>query len=96
MRPLRIGPQLTLVAALSVVAVFFFSPSEGPYSTVHGPVTALQSSRAARKLSATFAYAARYAMPERAFAFLIDSGVTLPDTAIYSAGPAEGMWPLRC
>ena len=38
---------LALLATLCVLAVFFFPGIEGPYSAVHGPVTALLSVRAA-------------------------------------------------
>ena len=46
----RIGCALALLAVLCVVTVFFFPAMEGPYSAVHGPVTALQSARAAAGL----------------------------------------------
>jgi hypothetical protein len=35
------------MAVLSVLAIFFFPSMQGPYSVVHGPVTALLSLRAA-------------------------------------------------
>lgn len=38
---------LAVTAVLSVLAIFFFPSLEGPYSVVHGPVTALLSLRAA-------------------------------------------------
>ncbi len=43
----RLGCVLALLAALCVVALFFFPASQGPYSAVYGPVTALLSARAA-------------------------------------------------
>lgn len=43
----RIAYALALVAVLSVLAIFFFPSMQGPYSVVHGPVTALLSLRAA-------------------------------------------------
>lgn len=43
----RVGCFLALVAVLSVLVVFFFPAMQGPYSVVHGPVTALLSARAA-------------------------------------------------
>lgn len=47
MNPGRIVCALAVMAVLSVLAIFFFPSLEGPYSVVHGPVTALLSLRAA-------------------------------------------------
>lgn len=47
MTPGRMGCALAVVAVICVLAVFFFPAMEGPYSVVHGPVTALLSARAA-------------------------------------------------
>lgn len=38
--------ELALVAILCVIALFFFPALQGPYSAVHGPVTALLSLKA--------------------------------------------------
>ena len=38
---------LAFIAVFCVLTVFFFHAMEGPYSVVHGPVTALLSARAA-------------------------------------------------
>lgn len=43
----RVGCFLAIAAVLSVLVVFFFPAMQGPYSVVHGPVTALLSARAA-------------------------------------------------
>jgi len=43
----RIGCALAIVSVLCVLTVFFFPAMQGPYSVVHGPVTALLSVRAA-------------------------------------------------
>lgn len=43
----RIIYALAFIAVLGVLTVFFFHAVEGPYSVVHGPVTALLSARAA-------------------------------------------------
>ena len=43
----RIGSVLALLAVICVLAVFFCHSIQGPYSAVHGPVTALLSVRAA-------------------------------------------------
>ncbi|MFZ1919404.1 MAG: hypothetical protein WAU58_17665 [Terriglobales bacterium] len=46
----RIGCELAVVAAFCVLSIFLFPCVQGPYSTVHGPVTALQAVRAAARL----------------------------------------------
>jgi hypothetical protein len=46
----RIGCELAVVAAFCVLSIFLFPSVQGPYSVVHGPVTALQAVRAAARL----------------------------------------------
>lgn len=47
MSPGKIVCALAVMAVLSVLAIFFFPSLQGPYSVVHGPVSALLSLRAA-------------------------------------------------
>jgi hypothetical protein len=57
----RIGWELAIpviVALLCVGCVFFFPTIQGPYSAVNGPVTALQSARAAVRLRVAIVLAA--------------------------------------
>jgi len=54
----RIACALAIVAAICVLAVFFFPGIEGPYSAVNGPVTALLSIRAASVLRLGIVHAA--------------------------------------
>jgi len=49
----RTGPELAVLAVLCVLTIFFFPAIQGPYSAVHGPVTALQATRAAARLRIT-------------------------------------------
>ena len=49
MTPGRIA-WLAVVAVVCVLGIFFFPVRGGPYSAVHGPVTALLSLRAAARL----------------------------------------------
>jgi len=49
---------LTALAVLCVTVVFFFPVIQGPYSAVHGPVTALQSALAAARLRISIVQAA--------------------------------------
>ena len=45
----RIACALAVFAALCILAIFFFPSIDGPYSAIHGPVTALLSIRAAAR-----------------------------------------------
>jgi hypothetical protein len=46
----QIGWEIAVLAVLAVLAVFLFPGVQGPYSVVHGPVSALQAARAAVRL----------------------------------------------
>jgi len=46
----RIGCGFAVVALVCVLSIFFFPAMQGPYSVVHGPVTALLAVRAAARL----------------------------------------------
>ncbi len=50
MNPGRIGCELAVLAVLCVLTIFLFPAMQGPYSAVHGPVSALQAARAAARL----------------------------------------------
>jgi hypothetical protein len=50
MMPLRVGSELVSIVLVCLLAIFFFPGGQGPYSAVHGPVTALQAARAAARL----------------------------------------------
>jgi len=56
MTPGRIAYGLAVVSVLCVLSVFFFHAMQGPYSVVHGPVTALLSVRAAAGLRAAIVH----------------------------------------
>jgi hypothetical protein len=49
----RVACGLALLAVFCVLGIFFFPVMNGPYSAVHGPVTALLSIRAAARLRLT-------------------------------------------
>lgn len=49
----RVACGLALLAVFCVLGIFFFPVMNGPYSAVHGPVTALLSIRAAARLRMT-------------------------------------------
>lgn len=46
----RIETALAVIAVMCVLSIFFFPAVRGPYSVVHGPVTALLAARAAAGL----------------------------------------------
>ncbi|HKW17107.1 MAG TPA: hypothetical protein VJO35_06335 [Terriglobales bacterium] len=50
--------ELAIITTLCVVGIFLFPVAVGPYSAVHGPVTALLAFRAAMKLYGTITLAA--------------------------------------
>jgi hypothetical protein len=97
MTPGRIGWELAATAILCVLTVFLFPAIEGPYSVVHGPVTALQSARAAARLRVAIVQAALNSPGHwLAPALLLLSRMSLPNTAIQSVGSPECNTVLRC
>jgi len=58
MTPGRIGWELSTLAVLCVLTIFLFPATQGPYSVVHGPATALQAARAAARLHVAIVQAA--------------------------------------
>jgi hypothetical protein len=54
----RIGCELAVLAVVCVLTIFLFPAMQGPYSVVHGPVTALLAAQAALRLRMALAKAA--------------------------------------
>ena len=50
MRPRPFGFELVILSIVCIIGIFLFPASAGPYSAVHGPVTALLAVRAAARL----------------------------------------------
>jgi len=46
----RSASELAVLAVFCILTIFLFPVMQGPYSAVHGPVTALQAARAAARL----------------------------------------------
>ncbi len=46
----RLGYEVAILAAICTICIFLFPASTGPYSAVHGPVTALLTLRVRLKL----------------------------------------------
>jgi len=97
MIPGRIGCELAVLAVLCVLTIFLFPAMQGPYSAVHGPVTALQAVRAVARLRIAIMQGALrslgYALilPLRVFSWI----------ALSEAAPHSGILPecsriLRC
>jgi len=59
---LRNGSPLALVTILCVLAIFLFPAASGPYSAIHGPVTALLAMRAAARVRLTIVRSALTAL----------------------------------
>ena len=58
--PRQLSYQFALVAILCTVALFLFPAVQGPYSAVHGPVTALLSLKAKVFLGLALLFAAMH------------------------------------
>jgi hypothetical protein len=101
MTPGRVACGLALLAALCVLGIFFFPVLDGPYSAVHGPVTALLSIRAAARLRMTIVRAGITAI-RGWFGRVGIASATLSGTALQNAAaglnilPAELCVVMRC
>jgi len=88
---------LAILAVASILGLFLFPVARGPYSAVHGPVTALSSLRAGTCLRWAIAAAALgrlgYALVSWLFLFLL---VDLKDFPIPSFFPPVYETILRC
>lgn len=67
----RIGLVLALLAVFCVLAVFLCHSMQGPYSAVHGPVTALLSVRAASSVRMAILHVASNVLQFRPVAPLV-------------------------
>ncbi len=94
----RIAYGLAVIAVFCVLAVFFSHAIQGPYSVVHGPVTALLSLRAAAGVRMAIMHAGLNALAMRvSFALVLVSWVPLwiQDSQADSL-PGSGSQVLRC
>ena len=72
--------ELAVLTVLCVLMIFFFPVMQGPYSVVHGPVTALQAARAAARLRIIIVQGAQNTLGN----FLISPLVTLSSWILLS------------
>jgi hypothetical protein len=55
--------ELAVVAVFCILTIFLFPAMQGPYSAVHGPVTALQAARSAARLRFAIVQSASHFSP---------------------------------
>jgi hypothetical protein len=93
----RIGWEPGILTLLCILTIFFFPAAHGPYSTVHGPVTALQAARQAARTKIAIMQTARCSLrgcvmyPGLGFSWWADSGAESQ-----SLRPSEPSAILRC
>jgi len=58
MFPRRAADEVVFLMILCVLGIFFFPATQGPYSAVNGPATALQAARTAFRLHVAIVHAA--------------------------------------
>ena len=58
MKPRHIAHELAVIAIVCVIGIFLFPATAGPYSAVHGPVTALEAMRASIRIACAMIMAA--------------------------------------
>jgi hypothetical protein len=97
MTPGRIGWELAATAILCVLTVFLFPAIEGPYSVVHGPVTALQSARAAARVRMAIVHGALNSLGNWLAPVLeVLSWMSLSEKVFQLVGSSEYNTVLRC
>jgi len=93
----RIRWELAVLALLCVLTIFLFPATQGPYSVVHGPVSALQATRAAARLRVVILQAAlqRFAIPI-APPLAEPSGMSYPNPEVRIVNLPDTSAILRC
>ncbi len=93
----RIGAEWAVVAVFCVLTIFLFPAGQGPYSTVNGPVTALQAVRAAARLRLAIIQCALKSLRDSAFLLLTAFfGMDSPVAECKPISPAACTSMLRC
>jgi len=93
----RIGCEVAVLAVLSVLAIFLFPGVQGPYSVVHGPVSALQAARAAVRLRIAIVQSALSSLANAVFsAVVIISWMSVSNPKFQPIGLSEYSSILRC
>lgn len=93
----RIGSELAVLSVFCVLSIFLFPCVQGPYSAVHGPVTALQAFRAAARLRIGILAAALKAFSSFSAPLLANWSLSqLSDQQFRVLLPSESTTILRC
>ena len=93
----RIGSELAVVAVFCVLMIFLFPSVQGPYSMVHGPVTALLAARAAVRLRIAIVQAALNSVGNYLVSSLVAlSWMALPPAEFQSISLPQYNTVLRC
>ena len=97
MKPRRIDCGLAILVLLCVLALFLFPAMQGPYSAVHGPVTALQSARSAARLRVSIVRSALHVLRDSSISLLVVwSWRTLSHSEIRPFASRDSSSVLRC
>ena len=93
----RIGSELAVMAVLCILMIFLFPAMQGPYSVVHGPVTALLAARAAVRLRIAIVQGALNSVGNYLVSPLVVlSWMSLSPAEFQSISPPEYNTILRC
>ena len=93
----RNGCELAVVAALCVLMIFLFPSMQGPYSVVHGPVSALLAAQAAARVRIAIVQAACRSLGNCLISPLaVLSWMSLPEAGFHSVAIPECSSILRC
>ena len=88
---------MAVVAVLCVLTIFLFPSMQGPYSVVHGPVTALLAVRAAARVRTAIVQAAFGSLGNCLISPLaVLSWMSLPEAGFRSVALPECNTILRC
>jgi len=93
--PSRLRRELSVVVLLCTLGMFLFPGATGPYSAVHGPVTALLALRQALKAFWSMACAALRRAPLLQAFLALFSGLR-PTASLPGLAPRHGATVLRC
>jgi hypothetical protein len=89
--------EVVVLTVLCVALIFFFPATRGPYSAVHGPVTALQSAHAAAHLRIAIVQAALSSFRNHGIRLLLSvSCMAVLYAEFHSASLADFQTILRC
>jgi len=94
--PRQLSYEFALVAILCTVALFLFPAVQGPYSAVHGPVTALLSLKAKVFLCLALLFAAMHLLAHRMAVRHLALRIPLDSCFLPTSFDSEHAAVLRC